>query len=556
MSARTTATAKPETPLVRAELGVLVGVGSQSTTGEGLGTAATNANKSAKNFIDTSRNSLFFLYPFFNFIGAIIMHCQKLTPEWLKLQDYVKENKYNINIAKVECTVDTTLCEKIDGYPYIEQIENGESKGEVDREIDHLKSIAKSFEASKSGFVKLQEYIDEQTRPDSTVNPKGELLFLTDDLFKSMTNKKPWLLHCKNLMPVLEELAPRLKNRVNVGKVDCTQHGKICKEYGVDGYPTIFFSNEPDTRARFRGSRQLPTLEEFALSFVNEPSFVPIQASGIPEKIKSNEVALFYVFDDDKDLENVVRVSKQVKTKIPFFICPDKKGFKELKVKGNSLVIVKDGGISQVEYSGDLSDIKKVSEWVLLNRFAMAPVLDADSQEHLIMQSEYLVITVVDPNSAQGKEAILQLKKTATSWHEENPSETKVRFTYIDGIQFDQYTKQVYGISADELPRFVVTKPHDDLYWDVHQTGQLYTINKKSYYLALEEARNNLTSPKSTKGFIGKMFYNIKKFFIFISSSWLNIILAIGVVSGLFYYVCWRPTGYQKLSTQLDRKAE
>ncbi|KAJ3261162.1 hypothetical protein HK103_006471 [Boothiomyces macroporosus] len=425
--------------------------------------------------------------------------------------EYVKENKYNINIAKVECTVDTTLCEKIDGYPYIEQIENGESKGEVDREIDHLKSIAKSFEASKSGFVKLQEYIDEQTKPDSTVNPKGELLFLTDDLFKSMTNKKPWL---------LVFFAPWV-TIINLV-------WKICKEYGVDGYPTIFFANEPDTRARFKGGRQLANLEDFALSFVNEPSFVPIQASGIPEKIKSNEVALFYVFDDDKDLENVVRVSKQVKTKIPFFICPDKKGFKELKVKGNSMVIVKDGGISQAEYSGDLSDIKKVSEWILLNRFAMAPVLDADSQEHLIMQSEYLIITVVDPNSAQGKEAILQLKKTATSWHEENPSETKVRFTYIDGIQFDHYTKQVYGISPDELPRFVVTKPHDDLYWDAHQTGQLYTINKKSYYLALEEARNNLTSPKSTKGFIGKMFYNIKKFFIFISSSWLNIILAIG----------------------------
>ncbi|KAJ3274427.1 hypothetical protein HDV01_003031 [Terramyces sp. JEL0728] len=374
-------------------------------------------------------------------------HCQKLTPEWLKLQEYVKEKKYSVNVAKIECTIDAQLCEKIDGYPYIEKIENGESKGEMDRELNSLISIAKSYEASISRFNKLQEYIDEQIKPDSSINPKGELVFLTDDLFTSMTNKKPWLL--------------------------------------------VFFAPwEPDTRVRFRGSRQGQALENFALTFVNEPSFSPVKPNEIGDKIKKNEVALFYVYDDEEDLEAVIRASKQVKTKIPFYICPDKKGFKDLKVKGNSLVIVKDGGISQ---QGDLNDKNKVVEWIMSNRFAMAPVLDADSQEHLIMNAEYLVITVVDPDTAQGKETILHLKKAATAWHEENPTKTKVRFTYIDGIKFSHYTKQVYGISAEELPRFVVTKPHDDLYWDTHESGALYTVSKASYFEALEEVQNNTT---------------------------------------------------------------
>lgn len=34
----------------------------------------------------------------------------------------------------------------------------------------------------------------------------------------------PWCGHCKQLSPIYEKLAPRLKHRVNVGKVDCTVH--------------------------------------------------------------------------------------------------------------------------------------------------------------------------------------------------------------------------------------------------------------------------------------------------------------------------------------------
>ena len=48
----------------------------------------------------------------------------------------------------------------------------------------------------------------------------------------------PWCGHCKRLAPTWDELAGEVTG-TSIAKVDCTQHGAICQEQGVRGYPTI-----------------------------------------------------------------------------------------------------------------------------------------------------------------------------------------------------------------------------------------------------------------------------------------------------------------------------
>lgn len=50
----------------------------------------------------------------------------------------------------------------------------------------------------------------------------------------------PWCGHCKALAPEYEVAATALKEKnIPLVKVDCTEEGDLCKEYGVEGYPTI-----------------------------------------------------------------------------------------------------------------------------------------------------------------------------------------------------------------------------------------------------------------------------------------------------------------------------
>lgn len=81
------------------------------------------------------------------------------------------------------------------------------------------------------------------------ITPALSTVELTADNFKEKTDGKkvmikfyaPWCGHCKRLAPVWDEFAEQ--TNVLVGKVDCTVHQDLCQKQGVQGYPTLKYSN-------------------------------------------------------------------------------------------------------------------------------------------------------------------------------------------------------------------------------------------------------------------------------------------------------------------------
>src|SRR2546430_10393792 len=70
--------------------------------------------------------------------------------------------------------------------------------------------------------------------------PPRSTLFPYTTLFRS-----PWCGHCKALAPEYEEAATALKEKnIPLVKVDCTVETELCKDYGVEGYPTVKRSEE------------------------------------------------------------------------------------------------------------------------------------------------------------------------------------------------------------------------------------------------------------------------------------------------------------------------
>jgi protein disulfide-isomerase A1 len=69
----------------------------------------------------------------------------------------------------------------------------------------------------------------------------------------------PWCGHCKALAPEYEEAATALKEKnIALAKVDCTVEADLCKEYGVEGYPTIKVFRGLDNVKPYAGARKAP----------------------------------------------------------------------------------------------------------------------------------------------------------------------------------------------------------------------------------------------------------------------------------------------------------
>jgi protein disulfide-isomerase-like protein len=422
-------------------------------------------------------------------------HCQKLTPVWLQVQESKKsKNLGNINLAKVECTENQDLCVGIDGYPSIQLFHNGEKTQEFDfREYEPLLQkvieLNEKLVPTSNAFEKLVELAKVETQPDTTMNPNGEVVYLTDATFDDRL-KGPWLImfhapwcgHCKTLSPIYTELAPRLRHRVNIGKVDCTVHKRICNQYEIRGFPTVKFL-DGDTVVEFSGERSLSRLEDFALSFVGKPSFEVVKADSLTDIIDTSDVAAVLVFDgDEATLQMAVSIAKLIKNKIKMYICPEAKGYEKLRLESvpNSptLVIYTDNGIHKEKYTGTFVDTipnkSFIKNWIIERKNPLVPILETHNQAELT-SSDILLIAVVDPDGVIGKKAVQDLKVIANEYKKQYPA-TSVKFSWLDGMKYASYVNHVYGIQVYSLPRLVITKPKDELYFTTHVDGKEYTI--------------------------------------------------------------------------------
>jgi len=123
----------------------------------------------------------------------------------------------------------------------------------------------------------------------------------------------PWCGFCKDFAPVYEEIATKLKGKVNVGKIDGTSNPELQLRLQVKGYPSIYFV-ENEQMTFYDGERTLEDVTKFALGGYAQLKSEPLADQN--EKTDEEE--------EQKPQSKVLRVNSTglelVRAKHPFWL--------------------------------------------------------------------------------------------------------------------------------------------------------------------------------------------------------------------------------------------
>jgi len=476
------------------------------------------------------------------FFGATwCPHCRRLTPDWLIFQKEAAEKeletKFDLHIAKVECTESEDVCkdQNLQGYPTIYLFNNGERKEEAEeRSPEYLMKFAQKAidtyyeENLKYGYKRLSnEKLTaelskvvplEVSKKSGSINPEGKIVHLTKDTFQSAIDNgtwfimfhAPWCGHCRKFGPTWEEFAGKMKNKMNIGKVDCTAYGAICNKYRVTGYPTLKIINQHEIND-FRGIRRIEDLESFVEGYISSSISVS-KAETIRESMKTNEVLFFLYYnyaepnvDEIKLFIDVIEELNVLSAKV--YLTPDEELMNSFNIeKGNTgIVVSRDYGKGFYKFESEFTK-EELKPWIEKYMYPFVIEITPLNSETYLNSENYVVMGIF-PTSDTKSQIYDNIKTASRAWaaqHEVDPnlrqSEKYIHadFVWLDGSKFPKYIQSSFGISIAELPRVFILNPSNGKYYDKGVSGKY--LHDENISVSLFAAMNQQLKAKSLKG--------------------------------------------------------
>ncbi|KAK6960449.1 EF-hand calcium-binding domain-containing protein 14 [Biomphalaria glabrata] len=242
-------------------------------------------------------------------------HCKNLSPTWDELAKvYNQAEDSPLFIGKVDCTVHTALCadHEVVGFPTLKLFEAG---GKAHKRYSGKRDLSSLKAFVQEQVLGLDEELKERDGPSQPVEEKSadepavasQVVSLDVDNFADTVAKglffikfyAPWCTHCQTLAPVWEELAGSLSDNKNIviAELDCTSSNLICKQFGVRGYPTLFWFKDGINTDQFQSPRTLENLKSFvqnklsselSLQHGEDDQKIPEEGNDVPDQVKDN----------------------------------------------------------------------------------------------------------------------------------------------------------------------------------------------------------------------------------------------------------------------------
>ncbi|GAB1195297.1 hypothetical protein APSETT444_004555 [Aspergillus pseudonomiae] len=209
---------------------------------------------------------------------------------------------------------------------------------------------------------------------DATTEAPSDVVSLTGDTFETFVKEHdlvlaeffaPWCGHCKALAPKYEQAATELKEKnIPLVKVDCTEEEALCRDQGVEGYPTLKIFRGLDSVKPYQGARQTEAIVSYMVK-QSLPAVSPVTPENLEEiKTMDKIVVIGYIASDDQAANEIfTSFAESQRDNYLFAATSDASVAKTEGVKQPSIVLYKDFDEKKATYDGEIEQDALLS-WV------------------------------------------------------------------------------------------------------------------------------------------------------------------------------------------------
>lgn len=343
----------------------------------------------------------------------------------------------------------------------------------------------------------------------------------------------PWCGHCKRMAPVLESIAPQLKGKMAIGKIDCTKEKVICNEHKVRGFPTMKYSVDGKVISEYTGGRD----EEKILAFAKKMSSPPVvQIRRLEEAKKfahsSSDEGIVFLGSgkQNSELWKLFSTVARKKQASAYFLWLEQIESPTDDGRDNSYVDrIEVGFIEPRRWEpteGDLT-AESFDAWVQDQNVPTLVNLTPSNFPKISRNGRPVLMGIID---AENEELVANFKLHMMEFLLRAPQEYVEKHYYgiFDGKKWQKFLKQ-FGVRQEDNPQFMILAPlnlpGEKTYW----RNETYTT-LPGFLKAVDDGSIPPRSPQKLKFNEDPLAWLTENFTKYLPFSFIPIFLLLGVI--------------------------
>lgn len=292
----------------------------------------------------------------------------------------------------------------------------------------------------------------------------SEVTTLTKKTFTEFINENelvlaeffaPWCGHCKALAPEYEEAAKALKEKnIKLVQIDCVDESDLCKEQGVEGYPTLKVFKGLENVSLYQGARKAPAI----ISHMTKQSLpaVSILKNEMLEDFKSADkvvVVAFYNADDMASNVTFSTVAEKLRDEFLFGANFDADLAKTEGVTAPAVILYKSFDEGKVILSEEFN-AENIEKFVTVSSLPL--IGEVGPETYANYMSTGIPLAYIFAETEEERKSLSEILRPVAEQHK-----GKINFATIDAKAFGGHAVNL-NLKAEKFPAFAIHNMTDN----------------------------------------------------------------------------------------------